>query len=128
MRIFNWRDRETRDIEKPLRQLAANDNPLTAAKGQKLLALVRYLQARGPTPEAFGYVWGQELWLSPSPPANRVSLDIGLDWKDYGPMQDGLPLMHYRIRIRHREEVMPMDERVNLPEEVERIILEAFDS
>jgi hypothetical protein len=128
MQIFNLQDREARDIEKPLRQLAATDDPLKAVKGQKLLNLVSYLQARGPAPEAYGSVRGQELWLSPWRRANRVSIQIGLDWNDYGPLQDGLPLMHYRVKIRRRGEVLTTEERADLPEVVERIILEAFDS
>jgi hypothetical protein len=128
MRIFNLQHCEARDIEKPLRLLAANDDPFKAAKGLRLLELVRSLQASSPTPEAVGWVWGQELWLSPFGRVNHLSILIGLDWNDYGPLQDGMPLMHYRIRIRRGDDVMTTDERGNLHEDVERIILEAFKS
>jgi hypothetical protein len=113
-------------VEILLRRLASSQDRLVAAKWQKLLELVEALCADGPYPEAWGHVQGDELYLSPSKPANPVTVRVRADWRDFGPVVDGLPEMHYRLQIERRGAKLSRDARARSPEEAERIIREAF--
>jgi hypothetical protein len=117
---------EPGDIEGSIQRLAASPDRLTAARGGMLLALVRLLQTDGPHPEAWGYVLNRELTLMPANPANRVSVRVWTDWRDYGPVRDGLPVLHYRMQIQRRSSQRTVDARADSPEEAKRIIYQAF--
>ena len=93
---------------------------------QMLLKLVRYLHSRGVTPEVFGTVFNNELWLNSPNPLKKTSLKIWLDHMDYGPLVNGIPEMHYRIQIRGPESKLSSDARSSSIAELERIIYEAF--
>jgi hypothetical protein len=127
MRIINLEDREAQDIEAPLRSLASSHDRLEAFKGRKLLELVRHLQAQGPAPEVIGRLWWrQQLLLTPRSTTNRAAVTVWIDWRDYAPVRDGLPEAHYRLQIRRGNAALSQDARAATPEEVERIIWEAF--
>jgi hypothetical protein len=117
---------EPRDIEVPLRRLASSPERLVAARWQKLLELIQVLRADGPYPEAWGHILGHELYLSPGNPANRVTVRVRADWQDFAPLRDGMPEMHYRLKIQQRGAKLSRDARAKTPEEVEQIIREAF--
>jgi hypothetical protein len=52
-----------------------------------------FLASRGAAPEAFGILFGSELWLTPANRANRASVQIWADWCDFAPLVGGLPEM-----------------------------------
>jgi hypothetical protein len=114
------------DIEVPLRRLASSPERLVAAQWQKLLELVQTLHEDGPYPEAWGQVLGDELYVSPENDANRVVVRVRADWRDHAPWRDGLPEMHYRLQIERSGAELSEDARARSPEEVRRIIYEAF--
>ena len=130
MRIANLIDSE--DIRSQLREAAADTNRLRAAWCHVLPALVEHLEAQGPEPTAFGRLeafgrLGQEtLVLSPVSPSNEVSVMVWADWMDYGPSQDGLPIIHYRIQIRRSARSLTRDERVASVTDAKRVIYQAF--
>jgi hypothetical protein len=114
------------DVEGPLQRLASSPERLVAARWQMLLDLARVLRADGPAPEAWGLILGDELSLSPGTPANKVTVQVRADWKDHAPLRDGLPEMHYRLQIKRPGAKLSTDARARTPEEVERLIREAF--
>jgi hypothetical protein len=71
-------------------------------------------------------VLNRELTLMPANPANRVSVRVWTDWRDYGPVRDGLPVLHYRMQIQRRSSQRTVDARADSPEEAKRIIYQAF--
>jgi hypothetical protein len=56
----------------------------------------------------------------------RVWVQVWADWPDYGPVRDGLPVMHYRLQIRRPGSNLSRDERMATPAESERVIWQAF--
>lgn len=130
MRIttFSLRDKSGSpcDIEVPLQRLAVDSDTISAAQWQKLLELVRALRADGPNPTAYGLILGRELHLWPPTPAIRASVRIWVDWQDYGPVENGLPVMHYRIQVKRPGSQLSADIRTTVPDEVRRIIWEVF--
>ena len=114
------------DIEVPLQRLACSPEPLVSVRWHKLLDLVEVLRADGPHPVAWGHILGDELLLSPGNPVNRVTVRVRVDWQDFSPLRHGLPEMHYRLQIQRRGAKLSRDARAPSPEEVERIIREAF--
>lgn len=125
MRIINFLDPDTNDIEVQLLETASSEDQLKALKGRKLVELVRHLKAQG-SPEARGYLLdSSHLWLSPCNLANRVSVTVWVDWYDYGPQSEGLPETHYRFQIQ-RGSIVSQDVRVTSTSEAAQVILEAF--
>jgi hypothetical protein len=115
-----------RGIEVSLQELAANGNPLIAAKGRMLLQLVRHLRSSGPNPRALGWCFQDELHVFPNSSANHPSVTISVDWQDYGPKEGELPKMHYRLQISRPGATLSKDVRSKDVEEVERVLYEAF--
>lgn len=127
MRIIHLLNSDGRDVKPSIRCLAEDTNPPIARRGRMLLELVDYLESHGPAPSAFGHLSGQELWLTPANRYNKARVHIGVDGRDYGPLRDGLPEMHYRLVISRRAGLPPhREERVSELSEVERLIWEAF--
>ena len=115
------------DIELPLSRLVSSPNRLMATQWQKLLDLVQLLQADGPHPEAWGQILGDELYLFPEDnSANLVTVRVRADWRDFAPLLNGLPELHYRLQIERDGAKLSKDARTHNPEEAERIIREAF--
>jgi hypothetical protein len=117
---------ESQSIEDELLLMTSNGERLEAFVGPKLLELVRFLQARGPTSVAWGQLMERELWLNPanSPPAALVR--IWVDWVDYAQLEQGLPKTHYRLQIKREKTALSEDVRAGTVEEVERMIHLAF--
>src|SRR5437868_6090676 len=126
MRILNLLDSEQGDIEAPLMKMAASDNRNEAFYGQKLLEFVRYLQAQGPEPCAFGHILVHELTLRPRNNPNRLSVTIKMDWYDYAPLKDGLPVTHFRLQTVKKNAHLSDEARAFTMEEAERFIYQAF--
>jgi hypothetical protein len=122
MQIINPLDSESKDIEPPLVKMAASNDRLVALKGRKLLELVRHLKAQGPTPGALGSLLLSELWLQSS----RASVQVWVDWQDYGPMCDGLPVTHFRLQLKRENAIVSQEARTASLEEAEQFILQAF--
>lgn len=123
---FNSEQPQPCDVEEALRRRIVSSDRLAAARWQKLLELARVLQADGPHPEAWSFLLGDVLHLRPSNPANCVSVEIWTDWQDYGPVSDGLPVLHYRLQIRRGKAPRSTDVRAEHPEMVRDLILQAF--
>ena len=126
MRIIHLTALDNPDIKPAVRQLADAVEPCAARKGQMLLDLVCHLEARGSDRTAFGYVSGDELWLSSTDQPTGARVHVRADWQDFGPVRDGLPEMHYRLSIRRPGSSLSRDERACEPSDVERLIWEAF--
>lgn len=61
-------------------------------------------------------------------PATDASAIVCVDWRDYAPLQDGVPEMHYRIEIKHRSlNQNVVETRTQDLAECERIFRAAFD-
>jgi len=125
MRITNI-DQRAYDIEALFVAMASSEDCLQAAKGRMFLELVRYLNSQGTAPQACGFLIGGEFWLKPANPANRNSVKIWVDWRDYAPLRDGLPEMHYRLQGARPGSRVSQDARAESPEEVAQAIWEAF--
>jgi len=126
VRLLNLMAPDDPDIKPIVRHLAADANPLAARRGQMLLELVSYLEARGPAPAAFAYLSGDELWLTPANRYNRARVHVAAVWRDYGPVHDGYPEMYYRLSIRRGGASLSREERSSDLSEVERAICGAF--
>jgi hypothetical protein len=55
-----------------------------------------------------------------------VCVTLRVDWRDYAPLRDGFPEMHYRFQIKRPGKVISEDFRAKDPLEAHRIICEAF--
>lgn len=117
---------QTRDLELDLRKLASAPERFVAVRWQMVLDLVQLLRADGPFPEAYGFILGDVVLLSPANRANRVSIQLSVDCRDFTPFVDGLPEMHYRLKISRLGAKLTTDARSQDPGEAKRIILDAF--
>jgi hypothetical protein len=88
-----------------------------------LLELVEYLQLRGPTPQAGVSLFGNELWISLLHPSRSVN--VWIDWQDYGETRDELPVMHYRLQITKPDGILSDDVRTTSAVEAACVILTA---
>src|SRR5262249_16153737 len=113
MKIIHLLELGDPDIKPVVRHLADDADPLVALKGRMLLGLVYHLENGGPAPCVFGYLSGDELWLTPANRHNRARVHIRADWRDYGPARDGIPEMHYRLSIRRPGSPLRRDERAS---------------
>jgi hypothetical protein len=114
------------DAEDLLERRTSDPDRVSAARWQMLLALVRVLRAEGSHPEAWGFLLGRELQLYPGNADNPESVRVWADWPDYGPVRDGIPVMHYRLQVKRRGATRTRDARASSAEEAGRIIQEAF--
>ncbi len=60
------------------------------------------------------------------PPKPGVRLSVRVDWRDYAPLREGLPEMHYRLQVERPGKTISEDARAKDVVEAERIICEAF--
>ncbi|QEH34904.1 hypothetical protein OJF2_34490 [Aquisphaera giovannonii] len=125
MRIIPLLESGHPDVRPDLGPLAGHEHPWTARKGRMLLDLVAHLESRGPAPDAFAYVAGDELWLYPANRHNRARVQVAVVWRDYGPVRDGYPEMYYRLSVR-RPGAPGSEERARELSEVEDHIRRAF--
>jgi len=73
--------------------------------------------------------WGNLLSLEMRhrfPPEPGVCVSVWVDWRDYAPLRDGLPEMHYRFQVKRPEKTITEDARTKDLVAAERIICEAF--
>jgi hypothetical protein len=49
-----------------------------------------------------------------------------MDWPDYGPMEDGFPIMHYRVDVKHSDNEVRSEIRTRELEEIRQVLLQAF--
>src|SRR4051794_10342281 len=85
------------DVLAQLKERTASEDLIIAAIGRMLLALLEYLQSRGPTPQAGVLFLNDQLMITLSHPTRHLS--VWIDAKDFGEIRDGMPVMHYRIQI-----------------------------
>jgi hypothetical protein len=55
-----------------------------------------------------------------------VSVSVRVDWRDYAPLRDGLPEMHYRLQVERPGATLTEDVRAKDVFEAARSIREAF--
>ncbi|MDB5344403.1 MAG: hypothetical protein JWP89_2780 [Schlesneria sp.] len=145
-------DLSQRDASIALRKLAASTEPVEAARWQKLVELVDYLQGNAPDCDIDSSIIFNTLGLSKPFPADpdrdrefekfmeewralhpdsekwgndfleaarpfyskRIdSIKVTIDWPDFGPLENGMPIMHYRFRIERAESTMSEDARAS---------------
>jgi hypothetical protein len=70
----------------------------------------------------------EELCLHPGRAAASVTVQVRVDWKDYGPVEDGLPVMHYRVHVRRPDAVVTDEVRSRSAQEAGQLILQVFGS
>lgn len=128
MQIYNDQDIEPYDLEAPLSAMATDPDRLTAARGRMLLELVRYLLTRGPNPQVGALVFEGEIELIPLRQTNARSIRIWVDYRDYGPVRNGLPDLYYRLQVERSTTRISSDHRVAAPAEVEQVLLQAIGS
>jgi len=126
VRLQNLTTLDDPDIRPIVLRLASDANPVAARKGRMLLELVNHLESRGPAPDAFAHLNGDELWLTPANRHNRVRVHVAVVWRDYGPVRDGLPEMYYRLSVRRGGVSLSREERSSDLVEIERTICGAF--
>jgi hypothetical protein len=51
---------------------------------------------------------------------------VGVDWRDYGPIQDGLPVAHYRVRVERPDRTLSEESRTLDADEACRLIVQAL--
>jgi hypothetical protein len=106
--------------------MAASADRFEALRGQKLLELTRYLQAQGTERWVGGHFFRGVLSLVPSGAANRVSVEVWIDWPDHAPLRRELAEAHYRFQIRREDTDLSQDARAATLEEAEKVIRQAF--
>ncbi|HEY4262515.1 MAG TPA: hypothetical protein VGM98_20300 [Schlesneria sp.] len=81
-------------------------------------------RALHPDPEK----WGNDFREAARPfcRKRRDSINVTIDWPDYGPLQDGLPIMHYRFRIERAECAISQDARATDLVSAKQIICDVF--
>ncbi len=126
MRIQHLKAPDDPDVQPTIRTLAADPNPWAARQGRMHLELVNHLETRGPAPDAFAYLSGDDLWLTPSNRYNRVWVSIAVVWRDYGPVRDGCPELYYRLGVKRGDSSLCHEERTRDLERVERVSCEPF--
>jgi hypothetical protein len=114
------------DLVSALRDGAADSDPLAAARARTLLELVEYLRSRGSGRRAAGLLLNDRLMLSPIGPSSKIAVWVEVDWRDYGPVRDGLPVMHYRLQFKTPGAHLSQNERAATLEAAEQVIWAAF--
>jgi hypothetical protein len=124
MEIINPLDQPDRDIKTPLHHLASSPDPGRALRGRLLLELAQYLEENS-GPRLLAHTFLEQLHFSAFGRGAGI-MEVGVDWPDYGPFENGLPVAHYRIRVK-REGVPISDElRTADVEQVRQFILQTF--
>jgi len=116
---------KNRDVKAGLLALTGSENKVQARKADKLLELVRYVEERPPSYRVFGILHPTDQ-LSLTCGSNRVSVQIWMDWHDYGPIEDGVPIMHYRADLRNSDHELQSEIRTKELEEIRQFLLQAF--
>jgi len=124
MEIHDFTDRPNHDIKNPLRKLAASPKPVPAHKGRLLLELALHLE-NCPGPRVVGHLMLEDLWLQAGGRGN-ASVRVSVDWQDYGPLDNGLPLMHYRVWLKRPNEVLSQETRTGDVDEAARAVVKAL--
>lgn len=55
-----------------------------------------------------------------------ASVTLRVDWRDYAPLRDGIPQMHYRIEIKRPGQNLTEEARAQNSAECERVLRQAF--
>jgi hypothetical protein len=126
MIILHLTDLENPDVKPEFRKRANDSKPIVARSGRMILDLLDYLEADRSEATAFGLPINGELWLYPAKLGESVCVAITVDSPDYGPAVEGLPVMHYRLRVRWRPQILTRDERTKECSQVKAWIHEAF--
>jgi hypothetical protein len=81
-------------------------------------------RALHPDPEK----WGNDFLEAARPfYSKRIdSIKVTIDWPDYGPLENGIPIMHYRFRIEPAKSIISEDARANDLLSAKRIICRVF--
>ena len=126
MRIIDMLDPDRDDLLDTLGYYAADTDRLSAARARMLVDLVERLLGQGPSEQAYGELCGGELWLQPCRPAGTTSVKVWPDWRDCGPVRDGLPVMYYRLEVRRPGSGLSDDDRIPTAAAAAQAIRRAF--
>ena len=111
-----------RDIKAPLGHLSASVDRLQALRGRFLLDLVDYLE-KCPGPRVRAHIRFGELSLF----LGILTVRVAVDWYDYGPLREGLPVAHYRVWAKCPAAVLTREWRTSDVEQAGRHILQALN-
>ena len=109
------------DIFAQLQERAASPERIRAASAKKLLELVEYLQSRGTEPKVGAMLVNDELHIVLIHPQRFV--EVTVDWHDFGQAHDGLPVMHYRLKIKEPDKELTDEKRTTNLVEAACVIL-----
>ena len=99
--------------------------PLDPVRERQMKEFMDEWRASNPHPTTWGNSLSREMRRRfPHKPGIRVSVRV--DWRDYAPLRDGVPEMHYRFQVERPGKTITEDARAKDPAEAERIICEAF--
>jgi hypothetical protein len=100
-------------------------DPPDPVRDREMKKFIDEWRAENPDPTAWGNHLGREMRRRfPTKPGVHVSL--WADWRDYAPLRDGLPDMHYRFQVKRPGKSITEDARAKDPAEAEQIIRQAF--
>lgn len=125
MEIINPFDRVGRDIKAPLRSLTADPNPLTALRGRLLLEVVRRLEGC-PGPRVWAHAFMGALSLCAGSRETDPVVQVDVDWQDYGPIRDGLPVAHFRVHVKRPGVVLSEETRTADADEAVNCIVQGL--
>ena len=128
MEIWSPGDRRGRGVNTQLALMAESADPVEAHRGRLLLTLFQCLESEGPLPRLVGLLLRGQLRLSGTEPSGWASVQVEVDWPDYGPAQSGVPVMHYRVRIKRSDSPLSVESRTQDAKEAGRIIGQVFGS
>jgi hypothetical protein len=99
--------------------------PLDPILAMQMKRFAEQWRIQNPDQTTWGNRLSQEMRRRfPTKPGVDVSVQV--DWRDYGPIHNGFPEMHYRFQIKRPESTITEDARAKEVVEAGRIISEAF--
>lgn len=99
--------------------------PLDPVREWQMKRFMAEWRSKNPDPSTWGTRLREEMQKR-YPPKPKARVSVWLDWRDYGPLRDGLPEMYYRIQIENPGKTRTEDARAKDVAEAEHVICEAF--
>jgi hypothetical protein len=119
---------KNRDVKSSLLALTDSGDKVQAHKAERILELVRYLEEWPPSHRALAILHlTDQLWITFGRRPKVASARIRIDWKDYGPVEDGIPIMHYRIEVKTPGDKVWSEIRTRELEEIRQFLARAVD-
>ena len=99
--------------------------PIDPVRKKKMREFMEEWRASNPDPTTSGDSLRREM-RKRFPPETGIRVRVWAGWRDYGPVRDGLPVMHYRFEVRRPGKAENVYARARDAAGAERIIRKAF--